>query len=49
MTTTSYIWFLLLVLVMTWQDDHFYRTPDEIAGFGHYYDDYNRSWPPVFV
>ena len=30
-------------------DDHYYRTPDVMAGMGHQYDDYNRSWPDVFV
>jgi len=30
-------------------DDHFYRTPDQMASMGHYYDDYNRSMPDVFV
>lgn len=30
-------------------DDHYYRSPDEMAAMGHIYDDYNRSWPDVFV
>jgi alpha-L-arabinofuranosidase len=30
-------------------DDHYYRTPDVMAGMGHQYDDYNRSLPDVFV
>ena len=32
----------------TW-DDHYYRTPDDMAALTTRYDDYNRSWPPVFV
>ena len=24
-------------------DDHYYRTPDQMASMGHQYDDYNRS------
>jgi len=30
-------------------DDHYYRTPDQMASMGHQYDDYNRSLPDVFV
>eukprot|EP00035_Acanthoeca_spectabilis_P005172 m.110773 g.110773 ORF g.110773 m.110773 type:complete len:704 (-) comp12903_c0_seq1:23-2134(-) len=30
-------------------DDHYYRTPDVMAGMGHEYDSYNRSLPTVFV
>eukprot|EP00047_Mylnosiga_fluctuans_P023245 m.134491 g.134491 ORF g.134491 m.134491 type:complete len:656 (+) comp9518_c0_seq5:74-2041(+) len=30
-------------------DDHYYRTPDQMAGMGGQYDGYNRSWPDVFV
>jgi len=30
-------------------DDHYYRTPDQMAAMGHEYDSYNRSWPDVFV
>jgi len=30
-------------------DDHYYRSPDEMAALGSRYDDYNRSWPRVFV
>ena len=30
-------------------DDHYYRTPDEMAALGTTYDNYNRSWPKVFV
>merc|ERR1712125_98317 len=30
-------------------DDHYYRTPDQMANMGHQYDSYNRSWPDVFV
>jgi len=30
-------------------DDHYYRTPDEMAAMGHLYNGYNRSWPDVFV
>ncbi len=30
-------------------DDHYYRTPDEMAAMGHVYDSYSRSLPDVFV
>ena len=30
-------------------DEHFYQTPDEMAAMSRHYDDYNRSWPAVFV
>ena len=30
-------------------DEHFYETPDDMAAMGAHYDDYNRSWPAVFV
>ena len=32
----------------TW-DDHYYRSPDDMAALTTRYDTYNRSWPPVFV
>jgi len=30
-------------------DDHYYRTPDQMAAMGSQYDHYNRSTPKVFV
>lgn len=30
-------------------DDHYYRSPDDMAAMAHLYDSYNRSWPKVFV
>eukprot|EP00047_Mylnosiga_fluctuans_P023243 m.134471 g.134471 ORF g.134471 m.134471 type:complete len:659 (+) comp9518_c0_seq3:74-2050(+) len=30
-------------------DDHYYRSPDVMATMGGQYNDYNRSWPDVFV
>jgi hypothetical protein len=30
-------------------DDHYYLTPDVMEAASTLYDDYNRSWPDVFV
>eukprot|EP01106_Pelomyxa_sp_JSP_P012590 TRINITY_DN3526_c0_g1_i10.p1 TRINITY_DN3526_c0_g1~~TRINITY_DN3526_c0_g1_i10.p1 ORF type:complete len:297 (-),score=44.16 TRINITY_DN3526_c0_g1_i10:29-802(-) len=30
-------------------DDHYYRSPDDMAGMGNTYDSYDRSLPNVFV